>query len=45
MNIKLLLTLVIVLSFELVGAQSFRTLFKESFSLLEQDDYEKARPI
>ena len=45
MNIKLLLTLVIVLSFELVGAQSFRTLFKESFSLLEQDDYEKALPI
>ena len=45
MKIKLLFTLIILLTINLVSAQSFRTLFKESFALLEQDNYEKALPI
>ena len=45
MKLKLFLTAIIFLSINLMNAQSFRSLYKEAFALLEDDDYENALPI
>ena len=45
MKFKLFLTFIIFLSFNLVNAQSFRSLFKEALAFLEKENYESALPI
>ena len=45
MKLKLFLTAIVFLSINLLSAQSFRSLYKEAFALLEDDDYENALPI
>ena len=45
MKLKLFLTAIVFLSINLLSAQSFRSLYKEAFALLEINDYENALPI
>ncbi len=45
MKLKLFLTAIVFLSINLMSAQSFRSLYKEAFALLEDEDYENALPI
>ena len=45
MKFKLFLSFIIFLSFNLAHAQSFRSLFKEAFAFLEQEDFESALPL
>jgi outer membrane protein OmpA-like peptidoglycan-associated protein/tetratricopeptide (TPR) repeat protein len=45
MKSRFFISFILILSFNLVSAQSFRSLYKDAFALLEQDDYETALPI
>ena len=45
MKLKLFLSAIVFLSINLMSAHSFRSLYKEAFALLEDDDYENALPI
>ena len=45
MKSRFFISFIVILSFNLVSAQSFRSLYKDAFALLEQDDYENALPI